>query len=252
MDIHFIPLRLTRHTDKQSILTAYSREMGRISLAVPASSGRAAARVRALVMPLSLVECVVTPRPGREVLAMSQVQPSETLPELHADPVKQMAAMFVAEVLLYILADGSADTGVYDFLVGSIRALDGAHGRGVANFPLCFLGQLTRVLGIEPDVSTYRPGATMDLRDGVWRESAPLHPDFLDAPEAAGARRLTQMTYANMGAYKYTRAQRARVLDDILNYYTLHYVSLRRLRSLEVLRSLATDVCHTGDADGLQ
>lgn len=243
MDLQFIALRLTRHNDRQSILTAYSRERGRVSLAVPATAGPAARRVRALVMPMSVAACVADFRPGREVSPASQVRQAVALPSLHAHPGKQMTALFLAEVLNVVLADGAPDPALFDFIVSALRVLDGAEGMAAANFHICFLAQLTRPLGIAPDMASYGPGRVLDLRGGAWRQAPPIgHDDFVAGAEAQGTRRLAQMTFANMGRYKYTRPQRARVLNGILGYYSLHYVSLASLRSLEVLRSLTADV----------
>ena len=70
MNLHLVALKTTKYSDTQTILTAYSRERGRVSLALPAGSGKGAARVRALTMPLAVIECVSEVRPGREILPM--------------------------------------------------------------------------------------------------------------------------------------------------------------------------------------
>ncbi|QCD42146.1 hypothetical protein E7747_07590 [Duncaniella dubosii] len=36
MNLHLVALRTTKYSDTQTILTAYSRELGRVSLAMPA------------------------------------------------------------------------------------------------------------------------------------------------------------------------------------------------------------------------
>lgn len=46
------------------------------------------------------------------------------------------------------------------------------------------------------------------------------------------------MTAANMHLYRMTRAERSRILDLILDYYSLHVASLRSLKSLDILRTL--------------
>lgn len=94
MNLHFIALKAIKYSDTQTILAAYCRELGRVSFALPAGAGKAAARMKALTMPLGLVECASELRPGREILSMRQVAQSVPLAELHADPFKQMLAMF--------------------------------------------------------------------------------------------------------------------------------------------------------------
>ena len=171
MKLSFIALKSTRYSDSQSILTAYSRELGRVSMAVPAGKGKGASRIRALTMPLSILECETDVKPGREVMPIRQVRPVIVLGEVHTHPVKQMLAMFLAEVLSVVLRESVPDDRVYRYLESSISYLDSVHGGLVANFHICFLLHLGRLLGIEPDVSTYAPGMVIDLRDGIWRGS---------------------------------------------------------------------------------
>lgn len=238
MKLTLICLRTTRHTDSRSILTAFSRERGRVALGVPAGSGREAARLRALTMPLAIVTCESPDRGGQEVLPMRQVSPLHAGVALHSNPLKQMMAMFVAEVTDIVLRQGGEDTALFDFVARATVCLDAASPEATANFHLCFLLRLAEVTGIEPDMATYAQGRLFDMRDGRWRPSAPLHGDSLTATESQGVAWLGRMTFSNMGRFRMSGAQRRRALDLALHYFTLHLAPMTRLRSLAVLRSL--------------
>ncbi len=238
MKLTFVCLRLTRHSDSRSVLTAFSRELGRVALSVPAGQGRGAARIRALTMPLSVVQCETTSAPGREILPMRQAVPAAVFGSLHSHPVKQLTAMFVAELLSGVVRHGGQDEGVFDYVCRVASVLDAAPDEALANFILCFMSGLAVTLGIEPDTSTWRPGRILDLREGLWRPTAPLHSESLDPAASDAAYRLTRMTFGNMARYKFTRDERRRALDGMLRYFTIHLGSLGSLRSLGVLRSL--------------
>ena len=162
MKISLIALKTTRYSDTQNILTAYSRELGRVSMSVPAGKGKEASRIRALTMPLGLLECETDVKPGKEVLPMRQVRPLAALAAMRSDPLRQMVAMFIAEVLSVVLRESVPDESVFRYIESSVRCLDSAFGRMAANFHICFLINLGRLLGIEPDVTTYAPGMVMD------------------------------------------------------------------------------------------
>ncbi len=53
--LNLIPLRVIPYSDRNSILSAYSRELGRVSFVVPAGAGREARRRRALLMPMRYI-----------------------------------------------------------------------------------------------------------------------------------------------------------------------------------------------------
>lgn len=238
MKLTFVCLRLTRHTDSRSVLTAFSRELGRVALSVPAGSGKSASRVRAITMPLSIVECETTTVPGREVLPMRQPSPAAVFCQLHSHPVKQMTAMFVADLLAAVMRHGGPDEAVFDYVCGAVSALDAATDSGLANYLLCFMTGLAGALGIEPDISTWRPGRILDLREGVWRLTAPLHSDALDPASSAAAAKLARMTFANMGRYRLNGSQRREALDQMIRYMGIHLGGIGTLRTLGVLRSL--------------
>lgn len=236
--MQFIALRTVRYSDRHSILSGYSLEFGRVAFAIAAGSGREAVRRRALLMPLSIVECVADIKPGREVSVMHEPRSLSPLMGLRTNPVKSSVALFLAEVLGVVLRDGPPDAALYNYMCRSIGVLDVLPAERSANFHICFLWGLGRFIGIEPDTEEYRPGMIFDMADGRFRLTAPLHRHYLDAGQSEVVASLSRMTFANMWLFRMNRRQRNELLDGILTYYSLHYTGLQSLRSLDVLREL--------------
>ena len=236
--MQFIALRTVRHNDRHSILSAYSAECGRVAFAIPAGAGKEASRRRALLMPMSIVECVADIKPGREVSLMSEPRALAPLMGLRTNPIKSSIALFLAEVLGVVLRDGPPDFTLYKYICSSIEVLDLLPTNRAANFHICFLWGLGRFIGIEPDTMEYRAGMVFDMQDGRFRMSAPLHPNYLDSERSQAVAAVSRMRYATMHLFKMSRVQRNELLDGILRYYSMHYAGLQSLRSLEVLREL--------------
>lgn len=235
--LHCIALRTIKYSEKHSILSAYSLEMGRISFLVPAGAGREAVRRRALMMPLGTFECIGDIRPGRDIYTMKEPRATHVRHGIHSHPVKGAVALFLAEVMSAVLRENQEDMALYAFLEYAIERLDAADA-GVANFHICFLYGLGRFIGIEPDVSTYREGRVFDMLDGTFRVTPPLHTHYLKQEAATTVAALSRMTFDNMHRFKFTRSQRHELLDAILRYYTIHYATLSSLKSIDVLRAL--------------
>lgn len=236
--LHCISLRTVKYNDRNNILTVYTREEGRMSFVLPAGSSREARRRRAMTMPLMAFECEADLRPSRELSNIRDVRPSLKVPGLLGNPVKMSIAMFLAEVLNAVLRESQPDELTFNYIAFAVEALDEAPARATANFPLMFMYRLGRFLGIEPDTSGYRPGRVFDMLDGTFRDSAPLHRRFLEGEEAAAVRTLSRLTWENYGKIGFNRRQRQRMLDGIIDYYSVHYTSLAGLNSLEVMREL--------------
>ncbi|MDE7407698.1 MAG: DNA repair protein RecO [Muribaculaceae bacterium] len=235
--LHIITLNTVKYSDRTSILTAYSRESGRISFAIQAGNGREAARRRALLMPLSVVECVADVVPGRELLTMREPRALMPAHMVHMDAARSVIALFICDVLGAVLRESQPDELMWDFVADAVAHLNDESVQ-VANFPLAFMVLLSRFTGVEPDWSGWSTGSVFDMSDGIFRATPPLHRYWLGVSESALAASLGRITWRNMRVYRFNREQRARILDMILQYYTLHYANLSNLKSIEVLHAL--------------
>lgn len=234
-----IVLRTTRYADRKAIVTVWSRSHGRLSLMVPDGDGRGARRRRAIMMPLALVEGECDIRPGKEIHSMRDAHPLKVLPDIAADPIKSVVALFLSEVLDRILREAQPDERLTDYIFGAVEWLDGtAAACATANFPLVFLYNLGCLLGIEPDSSTWRPDAVFDMQGGVFRQSPPAIGRWLDSHEAQGVWTLRRMTFASSARLHLPRETRRRMLDTILEYISIHLTPLANLKSLPVLRDM--------------
>ena len=105
-------------------------------------------------------------------------------------------------------------------------------------FHICFLYNLGMFIGIEPDVATYVPGRNFDLLNGVFVDGIPPHDHFVGGEDAESLRKLSRITYGNMHLFRFSRVQRNRLVDLMLDYYRLHNSAIGELRSPAILASL--------------
>lgn len=240
--LHCIALRTVRHSDTKNIVSAWSRELGRVAFAFPAGSGREARRRRALTTPLALFEGQCELRPGREIHTIRDLRPLKGSPALDGSPVKGLVALFLAETLDLLLRRAEADSPVSDFLFGSVAVLDSMRRpAALANFHLVFLYRLAAMLGVEPDVSEWEPGMHFDMRDACFRPTAPLHSDFLPPAEAAVVPLLARLGYRGMHLFRANRSERNAAVDHMMRYFSIHLAPLTSLKSLAVLREMGGD-----------
>lgn len=235
--LNILPLRLTPHSDRTSILQTYSLEMGAVSFAVPAGGGAGAARRRALLQPLTPLEVEATIRPGKELHTFREPRAKVHMHTILMSPERSAVAMFLAEVLQTLLRQADADANTYYYIEEAVERLNEPQ-TPVANFGLMFMRGLSAMLGIEPDGGDYRPGMLFDMIGGCFRRSAALHGHSLSVAESAAAARLLRMTWANQGRFRFAAADRRAALERILEYYSLHYAPLTGLKSPAVLHEL--------------
>lgn len=229
--LHTIP-----YNDTLSVVHVYTERYGRVAYTLPRGAGRAAKMARAMYMPLSLLELEVEVRPGREMQRIREARTWLPLPYVQSDPVRAALAMFLAEFLTAALRSHEPQPDLFAYVARSVSLLDRV-GCGLGNFHISFLVGFTSFMGIMPDADGYRDGAYFDMQEGIFVTSRPLINESLPPAEASVLPRLLRMDYANMHLFRFTRSERATILDRIISYYRMH-LSIGRLSSPAVLHAL--------------
>ena len=232
-----VVLNTIRYSDKHNIVHIYTDERGLMSFAVPQGKTQAARMRNAMLMPLSLVEMEAALRPGRDVATMRDLRRAFPLTTIYSDPVKNAIAMFISELLTHVIQEPEGNEPLFRYIEQSVQLLEQMTGH-VANFHICFLYHLGGHLGIQPNVESYSQGHWFDMTDGVFVPATVQGHQHLPPQEAQVIHLLSRMTFANMGAFRFNREERNRVLDVIINYYRLHNAAIGTLRSPDILKQL--------------
>lgn len=242
--IEAVALRTVKHNDRSSVLTAWSPQLGRISLVMPAGTGVESRRRRALTMPLSLFECVVDRRGDNELMIARDLKgwhpEGRGSYDVSSHPVRATVAMFVAEVLSVVTREGDGDAALWSLVVETANHVAEGNSAVLANVPSMCLLRMAAVLGIEPDFAARSDADGLDLTEGVFRRTRPLHDNWAGADEMRVIALMAEASasYRHIGIVRLPRTVRNKVLDGITRYFVLHHYPLDRLRSLDILKTV--------------
>lgn len=238
-----VALRTIRHNDRSSILTAWTPQLGRISLLLPAGNSAQSRRRRAITMPLSLFEGVVGAKQNREILFIRDMKASshgKALLDISSNPVRSTVAMFISEVLSIVTREGDADPLLWKLIVDTTSVLAKSQSTTLANLPAAFLVRLSSVLGLEPDFSEYHRGQGFDMVDGLFRAMRPFHDFWIPADKMPWINIFIQTCedYKHLGLMRLSKHNRNELLSGLMQYFSLHHYPLDKLKSLSVLKSV--------------
>ncbi len=232
--IRGIVIDVIKHSDRHNVVTLFTRDRGRIAFLSPVGSGKAGRTRNARLLPLSVIEADINLRQSRELQLLGAITPAEIWHDIYFNPVKSSIAIFLSEFLNRYFRDSSPDPAAWEFIISSIRALDRLQ-RGLANFHIWFLIRFLDIAGIYPDLTDYERGDSLDMRAGIPVADARLHRDMLSPEETRLLILLSRITLGNMRHYRFTGADRRRILDSILRYYAIHFPWLSSLKSPDIL-----------------
>lgn len=230
--LHAIP-----YNDRYSIIYMYTEAFGRASYLVARTRGKKSIVSKSLFMPLSVVEMEVEHSNKRDLHRIRESKLCFPLTELFCNPVKNVLALFLAEVLYRVVKETEPDERLFNYLCSSIQYLEVAE-KGVANFHLVFLLHLLFYIGIYPNVGTYREDAYFDMLNGVFVERIPMHRHYLTPKESVILARLLKIRFENMSLYAFSRQERVEIIQRLLAYYRLHLPDFPEIKSLSVMQSL--------------
>lgn len=232
-----IVLNTVKHSDRHNIMSVYTPTHGRISFIVSAAGSKATRIRNARLQPLSIVELTARIKNGKELHSFTQVSPVVVYRDLYYNPIKNVLGIFIAEFLNRLLRDTIADRKMWTFIADSLQLLDRLPN-GIANFHIVFLHSMATFCGISPDISNYDENHFFDMQAGTYTSKLPAHKAYIGGEEAKIPVILERMNYTNMHLWKFSRNERNRIIEGILNYYEIHIPGMAKMRSLDVLRQI--------------
>lgn len=171
-----------------------------------------------------------------ELHRMREVRNGIVLTTMPYDIRKSTIALFMAEVLYRLIGESEANDALFNFAWASIEALD-AIEEGVANFHLWFLANISRYLGFAPG-NDYIEGAWFDMREGLFTPIMPLHDNAMAPEQARLLHDMTECDIRDLNEIGLNRNQRVELLSALVDYYSIHLDSIRRVQSLNILREV--------------
>lgn len=232
-----VVLHTLRYGDEQLIVDLLTEQVGYVSMMVRISRSRRAAVRHTLFQPLSILQLEWEHRPKASLQRVRSAAVAYPYTSLPYDSRKAAIALFLSEFLHYIIRREPEAAEMFGYVAGSLEWLDACE-KDFSNFHLVFLLRFSRFLGFFPNTEHARRGCVFDLRSSVFTSILPSHPDFLPEREATLLPKLMRMRYETMHVFRFSGAERSRLLEYILKYYRLHLPDFPEVKSLSVLRDL--------------
>ncbi len=232
-----VVLRTIKYSDTLMIADMYTHSHGRLSFLVPISRSKRTRVRNVLFQPLSILSFSASYRSGKSMSRLSDVQPYVLYSSIPYDVTKSALAMYLAEFLSNVLHEEYENNALFSFLHHAFDWLDTADS-GYADFHIVFLIQLTRFLGIYPNIEDYSAGCYFDLVAGCLVPEPPLHSQYLSPQDTCNFIELLAVDFSSLHNIALNRRARGEYLALLQNYYRLHVPDFPELKSAEVLREL--------------
>lgn len=206
-----IILHYTVFSDKSVVLHTLSQAHGRRSFMV-----RNATRSMNFFQPLNILECKITDTGKGQLLCASSFSEYRPLVGIRSSMGKNAISMFMAEVILRSMKEGTDEPGLFDWCVQEIMLLEALQSN-FANFHVRFLMDYAGAVGFAPHYEA-------------------LVPFMGECIKEAGA--MLEMEFADSMMMPMQGRKRSELCEGLLKYLEYHLEVPVRIRSLGVLGEL--------------
>ncbi len=212
-----VVLHCIKYGESGLIANLYTEQFGHQALLVHGSRKKKSTIHPYLFEPLSLLEINLYHKENRELQILKEVRPVYIFNHLYFDIRKISIALFLGEILFRTLREEEQNLSIFNFLFNGIQILDMIEN-GLENFPLIFLIQLSKYLGIYPKndelISLYNTGEGFQITD------------------------LLDYSLSDLNTFKISNIKRYEILTQLIRYYSSHFDGLGSIKSLLVLREV--------------
>jgi len=155
------------------------------------------------------------------------------------DVVRNAVVQFMIEIFLHAVKQPEANPELFYLLEGSLLEADKGTDTITANLPLYFILHLATESGFELQGSYSKQLSVLDLKEGIYMEAEPSHPDFVSDALAGFISGIQHIQFYNdLENIKLNRQTRRQILNALLQYISFHITDFKELKSLAVLREV--------------
>lgn len=222
-----IVLRSVKYGESSIITTIFTSLLGVQTYMVQGVRSIKAKQNRgSFFQPGMLLEMVVYQQPQKNMQRIKEFKAAYIYTVLQEDIVKNSISLFSVEVLLRLLPEHAPLPQLFDLAYEYFVALDQLSVRQVANFPLFFIIQCSKVLGY-------------DLKDADAGMQPSTDMPFINDEDAKALGILLEVNdYTGLEQIKLNADTRLRLTDWCVGYLQQHTQHMGNLRSLSVLREI--------------
>ena len=231
-----IVLSHVRYGETSAIVHVYTALFGRQAYMVNGVRSLKNKGKSVLLQPLTLLQMQVYHKPGKDIQRIKEFRVEYPFVSLPFDQTKRSIAFFITELMNRSFREVEANDAMFNYIFTSVLMLDSI--KGASNFHLFFLGGLTRYLGFFPDLSDYNSEMCFDLQNGVFCKSSIDHSLFISPTDTSRWYDLFSLGMEDIESFILNSDQRNKLVDALIEYYTLHLPGLGHIKSLDVLHDL--------------
>jgi DNA repair protein RecO (recombination protein O) len=232
-----IVLHTIKYSENSLILIVYTEEYGRQSYMLTGIHSKKTSSAKKLIQPLSILSFEVYYKSSRELQKIKEYKSISPLTGIHSSIVKTTIGLFIAEILYRAIKEEEKNSNLFSFIFNSIQYLDLAD-KGVENFHLTFLIQLSKYLGFFPDDNYDSYHSCFNTLIGSFVPFTEHDKNLVNPYESLIIKKIIHMNYHDLAELEITGSIRTAILDKLILFYQAHSEGISQMKSHKILQEV--------------
>jgi DNA repair protein RecO (recombination protein O) len=229
-----IVLNYIKYSDNSFIVAMYTKELGRKSFMFKRTSSKKSRVKTNILQPLTLLNIEFEYKSKKNFQYIKNIQianPSSTI-ILHIS--KFSLAFFWAEILDKSVIEEEANKNLFEYVYNNVQILD-IKTKGIANLNIYFILHLTKYLGFFPNDNYSEINKYFDIKTSDFKL---IRPFSMDEHESYLLYLFLQYSENQNENYEITYEYRKRLLESVVDYYSVHIDNIKNIKTLSVLQEV--------------
>lgn len=228
-----IILSKTDYSESSYILKVYSSKKGLSSFLFRGAKKK---KGQANIYPLSIVEFEYGINPKSDLHYLNNLNTYVNISNCFFDPVKSSILFFLNEILQKTLKQSEPDLDLLTFFISRLKYLD--IDDYPMNFHLHFLVDYSKFQGIHPGLPNQQEPICFDLQGAEFLAYFPNHELVIKGDELKVFIGLLKHDYDSKSPFDYRGHKRSRILELLLQYYSIQLDGFGKCKTLDVLETI--------------
>jgi len=214
------------------IVSCYLEEIGYRSFLVKGLYGSKKSRFsKAHFFPLNVINIHYSYNESKKLGFIKEVKSEVLFNTIHTDIQKSSVIVFLSEILNSVLREElEVNKDLFDFLLKSLIWYDNV--RECNNYHIKFLIELSKYIGFHPNISNEND-LYFCLESGSTSNIKPLGGNIF-GEDLKVFKSLLGMKFEDLNKMNINRESRKRILNKIIDYYSLHLQMFKTPKSINV------------------
>ena len=227
-----IIFKVIKYAESSLILDIYTEEKGLKKYIISGVRNRRSKVKTGLLQPASLVDMVAYFREQKAINRIKEVKAAYSYQSIPFDLLKGAISLFMIELAQKTIKEEVPNPDLFGFLFNQFVQLDHL-SELQPDFHLTFMLELSQLLGIFPGGEWSRNTPWIDMQEGLFVHSEPLHQYGINMELSKKIGLLMTKEPADL-----TRTERQKIVEKLIDYYRIHLEAFNGLNAHAILREV--------------